>query len=258
MADDPVVNIYGIGKVTSEALKNHGVTTVGQLANLEPNDFKIANLAVLISRAKDYVKQRAKPEETDDRPTVTLGSDAAKSMTRPEKPKIPATTLPSIFATKLKPTTATRSTAEGSPIQADTTKAAETPKTVKPEKQEEHKSEKFLISDHTWYETRVVVPRDDSLCEAIVYEISVEPHDRVAFVCTWVTPPDPEEDEKAIREGKERLHTMTYSPQLLLHFNIDLPPLNVSIRDEDFQTMPNRHALLNALWEVGMMQKQLH
>lgn len=257
MADDPVVNIYGIGKVISEALKNHGVTTVGQLANLEPNDFKITNFAVLISRAKDYVKQRAKPEETDDRPTVTLGSDTAiataKSLTRPEKPKIPATTLPSIFATKLKPTTATPTE-----IPKAQSTAVEVPKATEPEKQEEPKSEKFLISDHTWYETRVVVPRDDSLCEAIVYEISVEPHDRVAFVCTWVTPPDPEEDEKAIREGKERLHTMTYSPQLLLHFNIDLPPLNVSIRDEDFQTMPNRHALLNALWEVGMMQKQLH
>lgn len=242
MANDPVKNIYGIGPVTSEALRTQNVTTVGQLAALAEGELSVPNLGVLIRRAQEYVKSRttpAAPSTDTDKLMVlsgaTLPSKDLKSLTRPKGgglfvPKVSAVVLPVVA----------------------TAAAAVTPHPNQPaalavaDKSAEDK-ELYMIADHTWFETRVVVPSEDALREAIVYELGVEPNDRVAFVCTWVT----------TEPGQEKLHTMTYSPQLLLHFNLELPPLRVSVREEDFQTLPNRHTLTNALWEVEMMQRRM-
>jgi hypothetical protein len=108
--------------------------------------------------------------------------------------------------------------------------------------------EKFLIADHSWYECKVVIPSGESLREAIVYELCVEPHDRIVCVCSWITS----------ESSEEHMHTMTFSPQLLVHFNLlELPPLRVSIREEDFQALPNRHVLSNILSEVEIIQHKM-
>lgn len=222
MADDPVIKILGIGPVISATLRTHNVTTVGQLAALEPGELSVPNLGVLIHRAQEYLQSRkppAAPATEADKLLVLSGA------TKDLKPKAGGLFTPKVSAAV--PTVATAAAASNAKPAED--------------------KELFMIADHTWFETRVVVPSEDALREAIVYELGVEPNERVAFVCTWVT----------TEPGPEKLHTMTYSPQLLLHFNLELPPLRVSLREEDFHALPNRHTLTNALWEVDMMQRRL-
>ena len=247
MADDPVIEIYGIGKVISAALATHGVTTVAQLAELEPGEYSIANLSTLIHRAKEYLKTRKASAElieaqtAANEPKVTLDG-ASKPLTKPKSMFTPTVTKVPVATTK--------------------------PKEPKKEPVVDSEAkEMYLISDHTWYETRVVIPREEALAEAIIYELCIEPNERIAFVCTWVTSDSiastssfataVDSDDKTEKRPADKLHTMTYSPQLLLHFNLDLPPLKVSIREEDFQVLPNQFTLVNVLWEVDMMQRGL-
>jgi hypothetical protein len=42
--------------------------------------------------------------------------------------------------------------------------------------------------------------------EAITYDLSLEPCNRVAFICSWVVPKD--------KEDQEKICTMTYSPEI--------------------------------------------
>lgn len=257
MADDPVTKIYGIGPVTASALHQHKILTVQQLAALEPGELSIAKLETLIHRAKEYLKCHnanvSASSAAEAAPAVLVLSGAtAATTTEAAQPPVASASVPppkNLFAPKIIKGPVAKATA-AAPVKAASA-AAEPPS-------EELTKEQFMIADHTWFETRVVVPSEDALREAIVYELCVEPNERVAFVCIWVTSEPTPPSAGDPKRVADHLHTMTYSPQLLLHFNMDLPPLRVSMRENDFQALPNQHTLTNALWEVDMMQRRLH
>lgn len=244
MADDPVIKIYGIGKVTSDALRMHHITTVGQLAALAPGELSIANLATLIHRAQEYLQSRKKePALAESDKLVVLGGSAAVAEAVAPPAPLPLSKPRGLFAATVTTAAPPLAAAVAStPTPAPAAATAPPPATAATDR------DTFMIADHTWFETRVVVPSEDSLREAIVYELGVEPSERIAFVCTWVSAPPVGQ--------AEQLHTMTFSPQLLLHFNLDLPPLRVSMREEDFAALPNHHSLTNVLWEVELMQRR--
>lgn len=104
----------------------------------------------------------------------------------------------------------------------------------------------YLLEDHTWYEQKVVVALEAGdhvfLKTARVYELCVEPGHRVSFLCEWEM------------ENSKELCEMTFTPQVLYHWNVDLPPLIVDIRKEDLEALSHKHVLENTLKEVKLMQ----
>jgi hypothetical protein len=222
MADDALRgNISGVGVKTEQVLLQHGIKTVGDLASLKSGSVPVSNLMTLIERAKQYLAAKHVVLEgvnTDLKPKVTVG--------------IPNT---------------------------------DTPHQV-PQECEPKVEDKYLLEDHSWWEMRVVIPcSSDSkgtnylLQEAIVYELSVESSQRVSFVCSWITT----RSETAIQSGQlvdgsaqtdECVCQMTYSPQLLYHFNPTLPALQVTLRQEDWEVLPHQACLNNVLEEINSMR----
>jgi len=276
MSGHDIQKILGIGKITAAAFAEHGITTVGQLAELEDGEISINNLSTLIGRARLYKKNAEATEEahTELPKLVVIGS------TSTARPVIVPPLFGSAFKTKLKPgkkkgkppgkVHSTASPVESAPTSAhdeseeEHETRADTPLPVKEEEEEEaHDSEvhdgeeKYMISDHSWWEMKVLIPRTQNidekgestyaLKEAIVYELSIEPHNRISFVCSWLKTTE-------ASEQREKLCTMTYSPQILFYFNLGLPPLEISIRPEDFEALPNQHALTNVIWETNLMK----
>jgi predicted flap endonuclease-1-like 5' DNA nuclease len=252
MADHSVTKIIGIGPVTAKALEVHGITTVKQLSELEPGEISVNNLSTLIDRAKTYLK--AYNNDTQDESkveVVVLGKKSNK--------------LGELFSTKLKKTPVNPLVSSILESKKDDVKeekeksSQDTSEKVSEVTTEETEEEnKYLIQDHSWWEMKVLIPKavpktnhDDEglfvLKEAIVYELSIEPHNRISFVCSWVSG---SKDKK-----EEKLCTMTYSPQLIFYFNLGLPPLEVSIRQDDFKLLPNHEVLRNLLWETNIMHK---
>lgn len=231
MGDHSVDKIMGIGKITTIALKNYGITTVKQLAECEPETVKITNINILVHRARDYIQlaEKNKPPE-------------------PEPFKFKLNGVSNAVATE--------------PVKLEKEISKEVVKTPRKKEPEEEEESKYLITDHSWWEMKVLIPRslglenedksdvDYALREAIIYEMSIEPHDRIAFMCSWIVAQDEKSEKK-----REQLCSMTYSPQLLLYFNLDLPPLDVSIRPEDYEKLPNKHTLANVLWEMTLLHK---
>lgn len=122
------------------------------------------------------------------------------------------------------------------------------------ESTKEHEStlikSQLIIESHTWYERKIQIPihSDESTLdvkEAIIYELCVEAFNRIAFLCSWIV--DNQDDE---------LCTMTYSPQLILHFNADiaLPELKITLPPEVYNRMENKNTLDNVLWETNMIR----
>jgi hypothetical protein len=242
MADHSVDKIMGIGKITAIALKNYNITTVKQLAECEPETVKIVNINTLVHRAKDYL-YAAEGNKLPEEPVKFKLNGVSKSV---------KSEMPELFTAKSAPT----------PVDEKAQPKAEIVKTPRKEENKEEEESKYLITDHSWWEMKVLIPRslglesDDQseveygLREAIIYELSIEPHDRIAFMCSWIVSQDEKSEKK-----KEQLCSMTYSPQLLLYFNLDLPPLDISIRPEDYEKLPNKHTLTNVLWEMTLMHK---
>lgn len=244
MASDSVLEVLGVGPKAAAALKTIGVTNVGQLAKLEPGRVGIANLSKIIYNAEEYIRAKGgvTPAVTDASSSVSIGSGAKKKL-HPAK----ISTLPAQFSTKLD---VPKTTLVPPP---ETASASEEASAV----------DRFLVSDHTWWEARVTIPRlfqadgttQHRLCEAIVYELVIDPAERVAFMCSWVESAPGSAAPTPTSSTREKLLTMTYSPQILLHFNSDLPPLSVSITREDFDALPNQHTIRNVFWEVEVMQE---
>jgi len=107
---------------------------------------------------------------------------------------------------------------------------------------------RYLVQDHSWWEQSVFIPcrNGGSLCRAVVYELSIESYERIAFICSWISTDD---------EGTENLCTVTYSPQLLLFFNPGLPKLTLQIYDQFWYGLRNKQTLCHTLWEINTMSK---
>lgn len=217
MATNSVSVLSGIGPKTAEALQRYNITTVKQLSEANPDTVKIKQIRTLIQRAKDHLN--VEPIQVlDSLPKLVLGKIEKSKEKSKEKPE-----------------------EKSEEKSKEKSKEKSEEKSEQPEKKTEDVKEQYLICDHTWFECKVVAPDNDTLREAIVYELCIDPSERISFVCEWV-------------EDDTHVNTMSYSPQLLLHFNLDLPPLNVSIRPEDFESLPNKVTLENVLWEIGQMQ----
>lgn len=203
--DHDVTMISGIGPKISADLKQHGITTVGQLAAADPQKIPMTKLFSLVPKAKGYLAVMGGKPET---PKIVIGGNSGPLVN-------PAAVAPS-----------------------------------KPEQQ----PHTYLIESHSWYEMKVLLARPDGpeadqkvgLREAIIYELSLEPNQRVSFVCSWVVTQGEKQEEV--------ICTMTYSPQFILFFNSDMPKLEVSLTPTDYETLPLKHVLENVLEEVKLMQ----
>jgi hypothetical protein len=223
MSTHPVSKIMGIGSVTSDALNSAGIKNVGDLSRAHPGQCSVNNLSTFINRAKLYISER-------------------ENVVSPEK-----TSVSSGIPTVVKTVT--------SPKPEDTLQT----ETKNEDDSESNLNEKILIEDHTWWETKILIPNydDDSrdLKEAIIYELSLEPFNRVSFICSWLHDTETDgEDDKGEKPG-ETLCTMTYSPQMILHFNMDLPILKITVDTTDWESMENRFTIENVVWETNTMSK---
>lgn len=119
---------------------------------------------------------------------------------------------------------------------------------------EENKSidlKEFWLETHSWFEASIVLPRSrkarermPELCNAIIYDLCLEPNQRISFQCGWI-PPD---------SGEKILCTKTYSPQFIYFFNHQrLPPLTVDLHPDDLERFPRINYLKNVLEEIQMM-----
>lgn len=114
----------------------------------------------------------------------------------------------------------------------------------KKEQATENELSRYLITDHTWYDRVVRVPHPESIPnetkyqQAIVYEILVDPNQRVSLNCEWLE--------------NETECNFSYSPVLIRHCNPELPELCCDISLQDKQIIPF-HALVNALWESNQI-----
>lgn len=291
MAEDDVIKIAGIGKVTKAALATHGITTVGQLSELEPGEINVNNLSALISRAKRHILAKEEEEEEQDGPEMVFLTPPSAGMTaftgndKKTESGSGTTDPPSLFdkilgsgkdkgqqnkhekalSKKLKKVSDSDKGQQGKKnnervlvIESELTQQrrlkqealATTTEENEHNPEDAESSEKFLIKDHSWWEMKVLLPRkvnktDYELKEAIVFELSLEPHSRVSFICSWVVT-----DEE---NQREKLCAMTYSPQIVFYFNLSLPPFTVSMREEDYKSLPHTHVLENVMWEVDLM-----
>ena len=119
------------------------------------------------------------------------------------------------------------------------------PAPVKQKDADKHES-RYMIQTHSWFQTPVNIPIDGEFTKAVIYELVVEPFNRVSFVCDWV-------DNKLNDSGK--VYSMTYTPQFLTFFNNKLPNLTLDISPEDWKTIPNNFTISNVIEETNTMIK---
>ncbi len=208
MADEPVSTLDDVGPKRAAFLRSLGFETVGQLAKLKfAEAAKLKIRPAWITQAKLKVKLSGEePEEPAPKATMAL---AVPSLEQKEP--------------------VTGDQADG-PAIAD---------------------ERHLISNHPWQYMRVLVPVADSRGkveqrEVIIGELSVEPFNRVSFICEW----------NDVRHGADQLCEMTFTPQFIFFFNRHLPIFGSTIEmsQEDLDAMPNKEAIFNQFNELGLMQ----
>jgi len=212
----PVDVLSGIGKVTKADLSRFGIHTVHDLARADPVDVPITKITKFISAAKEFIKEDEKKNPSSHAQVV------------------PKEVLGGVVKTKDKTKDKTNS---------PRTSETESPRSKKIELTEEE----IFISDHTWWENRIILPAEDGgdMREAIIYEMSITPHNRISFLCSW------------IRKDKKKLCSMTYSPQFISIFNLSLPPLAVSVNPSSLDKIRNRAVLENVLWETNLILHQI-
>ena len=113
-------------------------------------------------------------------------------------------------------------------------------------KVEEELKDRYVLENHTWWETKVLIPdskNNDQLSEAIIYDMCFDPYNRISFMCCWVTNND------------ECMSSMTFSPQMILFFNINMPELKISVSPSEWLKIENRYTIENALWETNVMRQ---
>lgn len=111
----------------------------------------------------------------------------------------------------------------------------------------EKKLIQYCLKSHNWWERKIVLPDIDNcmgIRDAIVYELSIEPLNRICFICAWM--------------DQSNLKTMTYSAQFLLFYNPNLPLFHIRIDRNSLNELPNRFVLLNTIEELSFMHKTLN
>jgi hypothetical protein len=228
MASADVTVINGIGPGTKQTLLVElQVTTVGQLAAFDISGDKkctVPNFSTLIERAKRYVSSND---------TVTPGSYV---------PEVSA-----FEAAQASP--ATQIILSGQSIQNEcpTPELLEACISSLPTPVLDAPENKYLSCKHSWYEKLIVIPRfkggDLILVLAVIYELCLEPTNRVSLMCSW----------EGTGENSEKMCKRTYSPQYLAHFNVnaDLPEFKVAVTPEEWGGMSQKFSLQAALLETN-------
>jgi hypothetical protein len=214
MATHSITKLAGVGKATEALFENKGIRTVQELAECDPSTL-VEKYRKFIDVAKEHIKQQEKV-------AASLGIQNLQ----------PSPTL-MINGTETK---------EVEQIEPETTAAVE--------KEEQEEQTRLLIEEHTWWEHNIMLPRESKdadigyeLRSAAIYEVSLEAFNRISVICSWV--PDDNEDA---------LCSMSYSPQFILDFNRNtLPPLQISLDRDTWNSLPNKHTIENVLWECSVL-----
>jgi hypothetical protein len=209
MSDHPVNKIEGIGSVTAGNLASYKVFNVMELSKCDPAVITVNNIHTLVKRAKTYLTSWE--TNLNENPVVNLSCTTTPRTTTPQEIDTPNTTNTDDFV--------------------------------------------FLIEDHAWFEQQILIPDADThsphelkLKSAIIYDLSIEPSNRISFICCWVIT-EPERDFDG-----EILCSMSFSAQLLSFFNPDLPELKLSVKQKDWKTFPHKQSLENTLTEINIMK----
>ena len=110
-----------------------------------------------------------------------------------------------------------------------------------------NKMTRYCLKSHNWWEMRVCLPDVNdpfAVREAIVYELSIEPFNRICFICAWIDQSD--------------LKTMTFSPPFLLFYNPRLPLFHVRMTKTSLDELANKYVLLNVVEEISLMHRTLN
>lgn len=202
----PVDVLSGIGPATKSALSRFNIHTVADLAAAEPSDIHVPRISKFIELAQAFIQH-----DEEKAPAHKVKNEALVTLGY-QKPTVKDSTPEK-----------------------------------KSEEEEAKEEEEIFLADHSWWENKVLIPRErtDTMEEAVIYEMSVTPNNRVSFLCSWIS------------EDKQKLCSMTYSPQFIAIFNLSLPPLSVSLHPKSLQKLKNRHVLENTLWETNTILKQI-
>jgi hypothetical protein len=111
------------------------------------------------------------------------------------------------------------------------------PKDTKPESE----ATALLLHSHSWLGKRAIIPCGEDTRDIVIWELCVEPNNRVSMICAWL--------------DCEQLCKMTYTPQFLIHYNPELPTLEVSMKPETLRDLLQREALSNTLTELDIMKR---
>lgn len=119
-----------------------------------------------------------------------------------------------------------------------------------PMKDTSQKTQRYLVSNHSWYEQQITLPVETSpdtyeLRRAVIYELSIESFNRISFICSYFEP----------ESGRQVLCNFTKSPLYILTFNGDrLPLLEITISKRQFSSLPNNYVLYDTIREVSAIQ----
>jgi len=242
--------IAGIGPVKERQLSEHGITTVEQLAVVEPKTvFWLPGIDRFVSAAKAHLAAKVRIADATAKQTVvpimTLGPIGQPiGQTMPIGQPSQASTILSAFKFN-------------APVEASVMESAEAPEA--PPTAVSH-----LIEDHSWFEQQVMVPLHDQgpvgaacvvLQPAVVYELNIDPTNRVSMLCQVVVPGASEPNDQD--DGGDKVVSHSFSPQFIYHFNTTLPDLQVNISKADFDAIPNRFVVTNMVEEVNVMRQML-
>ena len=199
------------------------------------------NFEAHINTARKYLETHQAANK-DSAITISVPVTSPNDNTKKEENEVPEPT--------------TKSTTTTTPVisEGNTTKPAQV---ATPPKQ---LAEVTLLSDtHSWFEHKILLPRVDKksstvqLVPAIIYELSLDPRQRISVICSWVvTAPNESDGETEVSCRR------TYSPQLLIQYNAKvLPELEVAMQPEEWERLPQQHALADTLYEVNLLRATL-
>lgn len=113
----------------------------------------------------------------------------------------------------------------------------------KKEEEEEPVELQYMFESHSWYEQKVNLPYQKTLFKFIIYDLNLEPTERVSLICQSML-------------NDDQVVSVSFSPQLIFHFNPTLEKLTVDIKPEDFEKISSRkHVLKNTIDEIDTMHE---
>jgi hypothetical protein len=230
-------DIAGIGPKKAAALRAVGIKTISELANATNMSLVSVPYGVTLrQRAKELL---SKMNLNDDKPEKYEEDSKLVKITPFMPPSVPK------FIKENKNIENIHTKDKGGHYD-DTDEEDE-------DDGEDENNVTFLIPSHSWMNEVVQIPRKNEdgqykCYPGVIYELSLEPTNRISFVCTWIADTNEE-------ECNERVCSKTFSPLFILMFNPNLPLFNISIHPDDIKHLqPKIEVLKNSLLEIMIIQ----